>query len=501
MRGRRERGKRFIRTQDANGRQIGLEETVHIMGFSRIRRSISIAIEALAPCLAILGLAAALPGCGSGLDQATATSLNAASLLGSTTSAAPLVAVSPVQTVRASVAPTDLSFIRYDIAAGLSYSYGFSIGNYDGTGRPAISYFDSYGSGRARLRTATGAIGHVMYNDGENDIIIADETFPDLSSGNADEFLLEREVPIDVNGDGKMDIVGVSNSHSAVVAYINPGTHNTPWGRRVLSSVTPGPVNLTVADVNGDGLPDIIVAMRYQPDSNPAHATVGIAWLQNTGKPTGEWIYHPIDTVPGNFKDPRTLQAGDINKDGKIDVVVSDSVTGQVAWYQQLSPVSWARHTIPGVDVSNAHFGRVLDMDGDGSLDILLPVDKGVSWLRNVNNGASWEVHPIVQFTDSDWANIVTEVVAGDVHHDGTLDVVFSVGELSGGYSTVRSGGVYIAHPSGYAWTLGKVYQTENNVCCLDLIDFDSTGVWSIVSNAEYQQNGITVWQNQLGLP
>ncbi len=470
------------------------------MGFSRIGRSILVAIKPLASCSAIFGLAAALPGCGSGLDQATASSLNAASLTPATASAQPIGTLAPAQTERSSVPLTDLSFIRYDIAAGLSYSYGFSVGNYDGTGQPAISYFDSYSSGRARLRTAAGAIGHVMYNNGENDIIVADETFPGLST-RADEYLLEREVPIDVDGDGKMDIAGVSNSHGAVVAYINPGTHNTPWVSRVLSSHTPGAVNLTVADVNGDGLPDIIVAMRYQPTTDASGAQVGIAWLQNTGKPTGEWTYHAIDTAPGDFKDPRTVQAGDINKDGKIDVVVSDAATGQVAWYQQLSPVSWARHTIPGVDVSNADFGRVLDMDGDGSLDILLPVNKGVSWLRNVNNGASWEVHPIVQFTDSNWVNIVTEVVAGNVHHDGTLDVVFSVGQLEGGYSTVRSGGVYIAHPSGSVWSLGRVYQTENNVCCLDLIDFDSTGVMSIVSNAEYQQNGITLWQNQLGLP
>jgi hypothetical protein len=259
-------------------------------------------------------------------------------------------------------------------------------------------------------------------------------------------------------------------------------------------------VNLTVADVNGDGRPDIIVAMRYQPDSNPAGATVGIAWLENTGQPTGEWIYHAIDTTPANWGDPRTVQAADINGDGKLDVVTTDAVTGTVAWYEQVTPTQWTRHVIPGVSTLNAHFGRVVDMDGDGSPDILIPVSAGVTWLRNVNHGASWEVHPIVQFTDPNWVNIVTETVAGDIHHDGTLDVVFSVGQLEGGYSSVRSGGVYIAHQSGSAWTLGRVYQTENNVCCLDVINFDGTGVLSIVSNAEYQQNGVTVWQNQLGL-
>jgi hypothetical protein len=352
------------------------------------------------------------------------------------------------------------------------------------------------------MRTQTGAIGHMVYNTGENDIIYPQETFPDLSSVDPVLFLLERSVPVDVNGDGKLDLAGVSNSHSGVVAYINPGAHNTVWGRRLLSSVTPGPVNLTVADVNGDGLPDLVVAMRYQPTANPAGATVGIAWLENTGLPTGEWIYHPIDTTAANWGDPRTVQAADIDGDGKIDVVTSDAVTGTVAWYQQgATPDTWTRHVIAGVNTMNAHFGRVVDMNGDGMPDILVPVTAGVSWLENVNHGQSWVVHPIVQFTDPDWTNAVTEVAAGNLHNDGTTDIVFSVGHLAGGYSTVRSGGVYIARASSTAWTVSRVYQTENNVCCLDLIDLDGTGVMSVVSNAEYQQNGITVWQNQTGLP
>lgn len=454
------------------------------------------------PALLLLGvLAAVLAGITSGCNRARASSGSSVNST-FTAAAAAIGQLAPAQVVRASVPLTDLSFIRYEIAAGLSYSYGFSVGNYDGvTAPPAISYFDSYVSGRPRLRTQTGAIGHVMYNNGENDIIIANETFPGLTTTNPDEFLLEREAALDVSGDGLPDIAGVSNSHSAVVAYVNPGQHNVPWTRRVLSSVTPGPVNLAVADINGDGRPDIVVAMRFQPDSNPAGSTVGVAWLENTGQPTGEWIYHPIDTTPANWGDPRTVQVADINGDGRLDVVTTDGVTGTVAWYEQTASGGWTRHVIQGVSTINAHFGVVHDMDGDGQPDIVIPVTAGVSWLQNQNHGASWAVHPVVQFTDPNWVNLVTEVAVGDVHHDGTLDVVFAVGQLEGGYSTVRSGGVYIAHQTSSAWSLQRVYQTENNVCCLALVDFDSTGVLSIVSNAEYQENGISLWQNQLGLP
>jgi hypothetical protein len=451
----------------------------------------------------ILAVTVFLVGCGSGMDTVPGNIGAEANLVSTNSGISPPITFAiGAQTTLGDVASTDLSFVRYDVASGLSYSYGFSVADYDGDGRPDISYFDSYTSGHARLRPTAAAIGHMVWNNGAQEVIVANETFdfqsPTLAT-NPDEFLFERHVPVDIDGDGKLDIVGVSNSHGSVVAYMNPGVHGTPWVRRVLSSHIPGAVNLTVADVNGDGKPDIIVAMRYQPDSNPSGAVVGIAWLENTGLPTGEWIYHTIDTAPGNFSDPRTLQAGDINNDGKIDVVVSDAVTGAVAWYSQLGPDSWARHTIPGVDTTNAHFGRLIDMDGDGALDIVLPVNKGVIWLRNVNNGGSWETHSVVQFSDSDWANVVTEVAIGDVHHNGTRDIVFSVGSLSGGVASPHSGGLYIAHQSGSWWNIGKIYNDQSSCVGVQLVDFDSNGVLSIVSNSEYIVNSVTLWQNQIG--
>lgn len=418
------------------------------------------------------------------------------------TTIAPGATVAPgvtgTSTTLAQIQPTDLTFQRYDLRSGMSYSYGFSIGDFDGDGRPDISYFDSYTSKRARLSTSVGAVGYIRFNTGASEVIVNDETFDfQTNATNSNEFLFERHVAVDITGDGLPDIVGVSNSHGAVVAYINPGVKNVPWVRRVLSSNTPGAVNLTVADVNGDGLPDVIVAMRYQPSSTQTGAQVGIAWLENTGKPTGEWIYHTIDSSTANFQDPRTVQAGDINQDGKMDVVTSDAVTGLVAWYEQITPDNWVRHVITGVSTLNAHFGRVLDMDGDGQLDILLPVTHGVAWLRNVNKGASWEVNSIVQFTDPTWSNIVTEVAPGDLHSDGTLDVVFSVGSLKGSVNDVFSGGLYVAHQLNSQWNVTAVDIGWNSCVGVQLVDFNGDGLVDIVSNNEYQQNAVTLWLNQ----
>ncbi len=415
-------------------------------------------------------------------------------------SAAPsITTVTGAQATLAGMADSDVEFIRYDIAKGLSYSYGFSVHDCDGDGKPDISYFDSYTSWRARLRSSAAAIGHLMWNNGDHETIVNKETFEfNPFPPNPDVVLFERHVPIDINADGLMDIVGVANFHSAVVAYMNPGAHSLPWTRRVLSSSTPGPVNVAVADVNGDGKPNVIVAMRYQPGSTIPGSAVGIVWLENTGVPTGEWIYHPIDITPGTFVDPRTLQAADINHDGKVDIVVSDASTGIVAWYEQVTPDNWIRHPITDVATYGAHFGRVVDLDGDGAPDIVLPVYQGVVWLRNINHGASWELHPIVQFNDPNWENVMTDADAGDVHHDGSLDVAFTVGSLSTDEASQHTGGLYLAHMAGSAWTVGNVYQTDNSVVGVQLVDFDGSGYMDIVSNTEYQQNSVTLWKNTL---
>ncbi len=447
-----------------------------------------------------LAVATALSGCGSGRSG---SAIAGVATDAATVGLSNILFTQGVQAVRATVPVSDLNLIRYDLSPGMSYSYGFSVADYDGSGRPSISYFDSFGPARARLRTKAGAVGNMVWNNGDRDVIVANETFEFQSSSqatNSSEYLFERHVPADINSDGKLDIVGVSNSHAAVVAYINPGVRGVPWKRRVLSSHTPGPVNLAVADINGDGRPDVVVAMRYQPSTNAPDAAVGIAWLENTGLPTGEWIYHVIDTTPGDFIDPRTVQVGNIGSSGRPDVLTTDSGTGAVVWYSQEGANGWTRHPIAGVSTLNAHFGQLVDMDGDGLLDILIPVTQGVAWLHNIAHGSYWDVHPVVQFTDANWSNVVTEVVAGDVHHAGKLDIVFSVGSLSGGANSPHSGGLYIAQRFGAQWAISKIYQTENSVVGTQLVNFDGTGVLSIVSNTEYQQNAVTLWQNQLGL-
>ena len=84
----------------------------------------------------------------------------------------------------------------------------------------------------------------------------------------------------------------------------HPGVHGQPWVRRVLSSHTPAPVNLAVADVNGDGRPDLIVANQGSNDvsillnTKLANGGDSEPGLRATGVPAESTLrYHCHDSV------------------------------------------------------------------------------------------------------------------------------------------------------------------------------------------------------------
>lgn len=118
----------------------------------------------------------------------------------------------------------------------------------------------------------------------------------------------------DLNGDGKLDLV-VSNSDLSSISVLqnnsSPGTIS--FSPPTSFSTGSSPLGIAIADLNGDGKPDVAVTNRNDGT---------ISLLVNTGV-NGAISFAPkVDLATGT--DPVAIAAGDLNSDGLTDLVVTN---------------------------------------------------------------------------------------------------------------------------------------------------------------------------------
>ena len=142
--------------------------------------------------------------------------------------------------------------------------------------------------------------------------------------------------------------------------------------------VTPGPVGLAVADIQGDGLPDLFLAGVVT--GNPPRSLVLV------GQPDGTWRAdpdHPLAGIPA----VHAVAWGDLDNDGRTDAYLARQGPNQL--WRQVAPGEWRDVTGPS-GASGGELDTVdlalFDADHDGDLDVLLVNADGPNELLS-NNG------------------------------------------------------------------------------------------------------------------
>jgi hypothetical protein len=209
----------------------------------------------------------------------------------------------------------DLIVVNYGSLQGL----GVLLGNGDGTFQPAASY----GSGVYAWSVAVADVN----GDGNSDLLVAgglfggaavalgngDGTFkPAVSYSWSGEWAQSIAVA-DVNGDHKPDLLvavcetsGCEHGAAAVLLGNGDGTFQAAVD---YDSGGAGANGIAVADVDGDGKPDLLVA-------NWVTSSVGVL-LGN-----GDGTFQPAVTYSSGGLSPMAIVAADVNGDGKPDLVV-----------------------------------------------------------------------------------------------------------------------------------------------------------------------------------
>jgi hypothetical protein len=340
-------------------------------------------------------------------------------------------------------------------------------------------------------------------------------------------------VTADVNGDGKPDLITLSNS-ADVEVWLGKGNGHFSYYRQLIIGGTNTPTALAVADVNGDGKLDIITA-NDPGDGAFFGATPSISVFLGNGNGT----FQSARTSFVLPSDSYSLAVGDFNGDGRIDIVAAgynsvtvvpnyniygggyftSAQTYTFAPYTALAPSSVAVGDFngdgkPDIAATAYYDGTVNvllnkgdgsgtflaaqpyaaggiaaalavgDFNGDGKLDLVVANDSNntVSVLMNNGDGTFGAAQSYAV------GGAAMSVAVGDFNHDGKLDIVVAGAEMdvllnngTGTFATAQKVG-----PAGGDVVVGDF----NGDGWLDLAQLDySVGIEVLLNKADWNKH------------
>ncbi len=212
-------------------------------------------------------------------------------------------------------------------------------------------------------------------------------------------------LPMDVDGDGWVDIVSVAWHNKKVFWVRNPGGSGGKF--EVFDVDAPGNMETAIAvDIDGDGrldiLPNIMTAAAWYEYQADAAAASGVKWTKHVLP----------QQVAGHG-----IGAGDVNGDGRCDVVAPNG------WAEQTADGNWQWRSEFGLGTASIPI-LVHDVDGDGDGDIVWGMghDYGIFWLeqgKDDDGKRTWTKHEI----DSQWSQPHFLIFA-DLDNDGEDELI-----------------------------------------------------------------------------
>jgi hypothetical protein len=204
----------------------------------------------------------------------------------------------------------------------------------------------------------------------------------------------------DVNGDGEPDILGLSSAESIVAWFENPS-----WESHLITTQTARNISLAPLFRQGYPVRGIALAANFALDDSRSGGTLW--WAQPPSGPGQEWPLRLIGKIPTSHR----LRWADLDGDGRLELVNAPllgygaeapeyAVGAPLTWYEMpevllrghvsaadTETTTWTSHLIDD-SLTVIHGIHVLDWNGDGRDEILTASFEGVHLFKSNGRGA-----------------------------------------------------------------------------------------------------------------
>jgi len=224
----------------------------------------------------------------------------------------------------------------------------------------------------------------------------------------------------DFNGDGWNDILVLGRVHlHAAHWYENPKGAAGHWPKHYAFERIKGE-SPAFADVDGDGKPEIVT-----------HDGVQWGLVQpNWAEPTKPWSFKPI-TEKGKYEQfYHGTGVGDVNGDGRIDLVLNEG------WWEQPADKSvlWTKHPFLFSSDKGGAQMLVYDVNGDGKNDVVTALNAhgyGLAWFEQLSDDGkvTFRMHELMgdRSKEAKLGACFSQphaLTLGDLDGDGLQDIV-----------------------------------------------------------------------------